>query len=135
MTSGQAAYTCIKRRESPQGATHEMTTEKTQHIIRLFIDAAVCTQKSGCDSVELHGAHGYLISQFLSPYKNKRTDQYGGSFAARFRFLKEIVLGTQEAYGKDFPVSVRLTMDELVIGGIPANLYAIFCDTRCAIGD
>lgn len=98
-------------------ATHQMTTEETQQVVRLFIDAAVRTQKAGCDGVELHGAHGYLISQFLSPYTNKRTDQYGGSFEARFRFLKEIVLGIQAACGKAFPISVRLTVDELLDSG------------------
>lgn len=97
-----------------QQETHEMTTAETELIIQKFIDGAVRSQKAGCDGVELHGAHGYLISQFLSPYTNQRSDRFGGSFEKRFQFLKEIVEGIQTACGKDFPISVRLTVDELL---------------------
>lgn len=99
-----------------QQETHMMTTEETKKVIRLFIDAAVRTKKSGCDGVELHGAHGYLISQFLSPYTNQRGDEYGGSLENRFRFLKEIIEGIRAECGADFPLSVRLTVDELLDG-------------------
>lgn len=97
-----------------QQQTHEMTTAEVEQVIQLFIDGAVRTQQSGCDGVELHGAHGYLISQFLSPYTNQRNDRFGGSFEGRFEFLKEIVQGIQKACGTEFPISVRLTVDELL---------------------
>lgn len=97
-----------------QQVTHEMTTAETELIIKKFIEGAVRSQKAGCDGVELHGAHGYLITQFLSPYTNQRNDRFGGSFERRFQFLKEIVEGIQKACGKDFPISVRLTVDELL---------------------
>lgn len=64
--------------------------------------------------MELHAAHGYLLNQFLSPYTNQRTDRYGGSFRKRFQLLREIVTGIQEACGRDYPISVRLTVDELL---------------------
>ena len=71
-------------------------------------------KKAGVDIVELHGAHGYLIQQFLSPYTNHRKDEYGGSFENRMRFLEEIVTGIKERCGKDYPLMVRLTVDEMM---------------------
>lgn len=97
-----------------QQKTHEMTTIETELVIQKFINGAIRSQKAGCDGVELHGAHGYLISQFLSPYTNQRTDRFGGNFEKRFQFLKEIVEGIQTACGRDFAISVCLTVDELL---------------------
>ena len=74
-------------------------------------------KRAGIDGVELHGAHGYLINQFLSPNTNLRTDEYGGNFENRMRFLKEIVLGIKKNCGEDFPVTVRLSVDEFEEGG------------------
>jgi NADPH-dependent 2,4-dienoyl-CoA reductase/sulfur reductase-like enzyme len=73
---------------------------------------------AGMDGVELHGAHGYLINQFMSPKTNKRSDEYGGSFEARMRFAKEIVEGIRKQCGRDYPVIIRLSVDEFVDGGI-----------------
>ena len=97
-----------------QQETHEMTTTEVELVIQKFIQAAVRAQKAGCDGIELHGAHGYLISQFLSPYTNQRTDRFGGSFENRLQFVKEIILGIQEACGKEYPIGIRLTVDELL---------------------
>ena len=84
-----------------------------KRIICQFIEGAVRVKKAGCDGVELHAAHGYLIQQFLSPNTNKRTDQYGGSLENRMRFLLEIIDGIRSNCGKDFPIVVRLTVDEM----------------------
>lgn len=94
--------------------THEMTTEETEQIIRKFIDGAVRAEKAGLDGVELHGAHGYLISQFLSPYTNQRTDRFGGSFEKRLQFVKEIIEGIQKECSSEFTIGIRLTVDELL---------------------
>lgn len=80
-------------------------------LIKQFVAAAARCKAAGVDGVELHGTHGYLIQQFLSPNTNKRTDEYGGSFENRLRFLKEIVEGIRAECG-DYPVIVRLTVDE-----------------------
>lgn len=80
-------------------------------LVRQFIDGAVRCKKAGVDGVELHGTHGYLIQQFLSPNTNHRTDEYGGSFENRLRFLREIVEGIRAELG-DYPIIVRLTIDE-----------------------
>jgi len=70
------------------------------------------------DGVELHGAHGYLIEQFMSPKTNQRTDAYGGGFESRMRFAKEIVEGIKTQCGRDYPVIMRLSIDEFVAGGL-----------------
>lgn len=80
-------------------------------LVRQFIDGAVRCKKAGVDGVELHGTHGYLIQQFLSPVTNHRTDEYGGSFENRLRFLREIIEGIRKECG-DYPIIVRLTVDE-----------------------
>ena len=70
-------------------------------------------KKAGVDAVELHGTHGYLIQQFLSPNTNLRTDEYGGSFENRMRFLAEIIQGIRLYCGRDYPLIVRLSADEM----------------------
>ena len=94
--------------------TRALETGEVKALVQDFINAAVRAQKSGFDGVELHGAHGYLIGQFFSPYTNKRTDEYGGSFENRMRFAIEIIEGIHKACGKDFPVSVRISAEEFL---------------------
>lgn len=94
------------------GHVRALTHKEIKQLEQQFIDGAVRVQKAGCDGVELHAAHGYLLQQFLSPATNRRTDEYGGSFENRLRFLLNILRGIKNACGKDFPVIVRLTADE-----------------------
>lgn len=84
-----------------------------KELVKKFIDAALRAQKAGFDGVEVHGAHGYLIAQFLSKYYNKRTDEYGGSFENRIRFLDEIIKGIRKATGPNFGMTVRFSGDEM----------------------
>jgi 2,4-dienoyl-CoA reductase-like NADH-dependent reductase (Old Yellow Enzyme family)/thioredoxin reductase len=97
------------------GATrmHAMSKREIHSLIRDFIEAAVRCQKAGVDCVELHAGHGYIIQQFLSPHTNRRTDEYGGSFENRMRFLTEIIEGIRARCGRDYPLTVRLTVDEM----------------------
>lgn len=94
--------------------TIAMTTGEIEDMVEKFIQAAVRVKAAGIDGVEVHGAHGYLINQFLSPYTNLREDRYGGSFENRVRFLEEIVLGIRQRCGKDYPLIVRLSVDEFL---------------------
>lgn len=94
--------------------TRALTTEEVKALIQQFIDGAVRVKKAGCDGVELHAAHGYLIQQFLSPYTNKREDEYGGSFENRLRILTEMIAGIRKNCGEDFPIGVRLSVDEFL---------------------
>ena len=97
-----------------QQETHEMTTKEAESVIQKFVAGAVRAKKAGVDGIELHGAHGYLISQFLSPYTNQRTDRFGGSFENRLQFVKEIIEGIRRECGADFTLGIRLTVDELL---------------------
>ena len=78
---------------SAHGATriHAMSRREVKKLIADFVAAAERCKKAGVDAVELHGGHGYMIQQFLSPYTNRRTDEYGGSFENRMRFISEII--------------------------------------------
>ena len=94
--------------------TRELKTEEVKELINQFIDGAVRVQKAGCDGVELHAAHGYLLQQFLSPYTNKREDEYGGSFENRLRMIQEIIVGIRKVCGPSFPIGVRLSVEEFL---------------------
>lgn len=90
-----------------------LTKTGIKKLVRQFVEGAVRVQKAGCDGVELHAAHGYLIQQFLSPNTNKRNDEYGGSLENRMRFMMEIIDGIRKECGNDFPIVVRLSADEM----------------------
>lgn len=94
------------------GINRELRKGEIKGLIKDFVNAAVRVKKAGCDGVQLHASHGYLLQQFLSPNTNRRTDEYGGNFDNRMRFLLEIIEGIKEKCGKDFPIIVRLTVDE-----------------------
>lgn len=94
--------------------TRAMTTQEVKDMVQHFIDGAVRVKKAGVDGVELHAAHGYLLQQFLSPYTNNRTDEYGGSFENRLRMITEIINGIREACGADFVLGVRLSVEEFL---------------------
>lgn len=94
------------------GRVRALTHKEIKEIEQQFIDAAFRVYTAGVDGVELHGAHGYLIQQFLSPYTNRRTDEYGGSLQNRMRFLLNIIKGIKDRCGQDFPLIVRLSVDE-----------------------
>ena len=93
------------------GRVRALRKGEIKELEQQFIDAAVRVFKAGCDGVELHSAHGYLLQQFLSPVTNQRTDEYGGPLENRTRFICNIIKGIKEACGKDFPIIVRLSAD------------------------
>jgi 2,4-dienoyl-CoA reductase-like NADH-dependent reductase (Old Yellow Enzyme family)/thioredoxin reductase len=92
--------------------THAMSKAEIDDIVAKFGAAAKRCKEAGIDAVEVHAAHGYLINQFISPYTNKRTDEYGGSLENRLRFLAEIMASIQAACGPEYPVIVRFSVDE-----------------------
>ena len=89
-------------------------------LVRAFGNAARRAKAAGLDFVEIHAAHGYLITQFLSPFSNRRPDAYGGTTENRRRFLAEIIETVREEVGTDFPVTVRISADEMVPDGMQA---------------
>lgn len=96
----------------------EATTDDIAWVVDQFAEAAHRVQKAGLDGVEIHAAHGYLISTFLSPRYNKRTDEYGGSLENRARLLVEVIGAIKAKCGADFPVIARLDGVEYAEGGI-----------------
>ncbi|TDT63257.1 FAD-dependent oxidoreductase [Fonticella tunisiensis] len=95
----------------------ELTIPEIKKIVSEFGDAALRAKKCGFDGVEVHGAHGYLIAQFMSTYSNKRCDEYGGPIENRMRFPLEIIADIRKKCGKDFTVIFRISGDEYVPGG------------------
>jgi len=90
-------------------------------IVRAFADATKRSEAAGCRVVELHGAHGYLMHEFLSPISNKRTDRYGGSFGNRARFMLEVVDAVRAAWPEKYPLLVRISATDWVDGGWDAD--------------
>lgn len=95
----------------------EMTKEDIKTVIKAFRDATNRCLKVGYDVIEIHGAHGYIINEFLSPVTNKRTDEYGGSAENRARFLKEVLHAVREVWPQEKPLILRVTAEDYVEGG------------------
>lgn len=100
------------------GTPRALREDEILDIIQRFAEAARICEKAGFEGVQLHGAHGYLISQFLSPLTNKRQDQWGGSIENRMRFLLEIYKAVREKTSENFIVSVKLNSADFQRGGI-----------------
>jgi 2,4-dienoyl-CoA reductase-like NADH-dependent reductase (Old Yellow Enzyme family)/thioredoxin reductase len=96
----------------------EMDEDMIEEAIEAFANAAFFCKRAKFDMVQVHGAHGWLITQFLSPYFNKRTDRWGGSLENRARFPMEIVNRIRKKCGRDFLIEFRISGDELVEGGM-----------------
>jgi len=96
----------------------ELTDEEIEDLVKKFVKAAVRAKMAGIDGVELHGAHGYLIGQFMSPHINKRTDKWGGNTERRMRFPLEIIKGIRQSLGPNFPICFRFNADDFVEDGI-----------------
>ncbi len=97
---------------------YELCVEEIHDLVNKFGDCAYRAKLAGFDGVELHGAHGYLINQFMSPFSNKRNDEYGGNLYNRLRFALEIVRDVREKCGTDFIISFRMSSQEYVPGGL-----------------
>ena len=94
-----------------------LSKERIKEIQRAYVTTALNAKMAGADGVVLHGAHGYLIAEFMSPLYNHRTDEYGGSFENRMRFVTELMAMMREALGQRYPIWVRFSVDEFVTGG------------------
>ena len=104
--------------ERDPGVPHEMSLADIRMIVDGFGTSAANFKSGGYDGVEIHGAHGYLVSQFLSPESNRRADAYGGSLERRLRILVEIVEEIRARCGGDYPLGVRLSGDDYLPGGL-----------------
>ncbi len=96
----------------------EMTEDDIERVIEDFAQGARRAKESGFDAIQLHGAHGYLINQFLCPYTNRRVDKWGGSVENRVRFLTEIHKRIRELVGNDYPILIKMNAYDKVKGGL-----------------
>ena len=114
-----SAYT----QETPRA----MTPDEIHNVIRCFAEASARAVEAGFDMIELSGSAGYLISQFLSPVTNLRTDEYGGDFAHRARFALEVVAAVRQAVGKGYPLAMRVAGNDFIRGGHGSGDCVAFC--------
>ncbi len=124
MHGGRQSYHDQKVAPSPipapavvKGTPHPLTKDEIIELVDAFAASALRCKKAGFDFVEIHGAHGYLINQFLSPNANQRTDAYGGTFENRARFYLEVLEAIKSRCGKDFTVGARINADDYIEGG------------------
>lgn len=104
---------CPANQEMP----HELTIPEIKELVSKFGDAAKRFYQAGFDGVEIHGGHGYLIAQFMSPYANKRVDEYGGVLYNRLRFAREVIEDIKKKTSPDFPIVFRISSEEYMPGG------------------
>jgi len=102
----------------------EMTEDDIHHVIEAFKQAAIRAAKAGFDVLEIHGAHGYLISEFLSPAANKREDQYGGSQENRYRILRQVIDAIRSVW--DGPLLVRVSAEDYAEDGTTMEDFIVF---------
>lgn len=110
---GPSVIPCI-----PWGTTpRELSKEEIKGIVKAMAEAARRVKESGADAVEVHAAHGYMIGAFFSPFKNRRTDEYGGAIENRARFACECLAQTRQKVGADFPIIFRFNGSDFLEGG------------------
>jgi 2,4-dienoyl-CoA reductase-like NADH-dependent reductase (Old Yellow Enzyme family) len=105
----------------------EMSLQEIAEVVEAFGKAAGRAKKAGFDGVQLHAAHGYLLSQFLSPFFNKRTDNYGGSVENRARILLEAFQAVRNEVGVEYPVFVKINSEDFVEGGLTVDEMLQVC--------
>lgn len=107
--------------------TSAMTIDDIKRTVKAFGDAAQRSVKSGFDAIQIHAAHGYLLSQFLSPYYNKRDDDYGGTLENRARLLVQVYEEVRQRVGTSFPVMVKINSEDFLEGGITKEEIVTVC--------
>jgi len=110
----------------PGSVPREMTLADIRRVVDDFGRAAERCLRAGVDMIHLHGAHGYLLGQFLSPQANRRTDQYGGPLDNRARFALEVLAAVRTVVGDEYPIGYRISASEYVEGGLEAEESALF---------
>jgi 2,4-dienoyl-CoA reductase-like NADH-dependent reductase (Old Yellow Enzyme family) len=100
------------------GVGREMTPGDIEAVTHAFVRAAGRAQQAGLDAVQIHAAHGYLLSQFLSPSFNKRKDEYGGGIENRAKLVLQVLKAVRAAVGSDFPVLIKLNSEDFLAGGL-----------------
>ncbi len=113
---------------------HELTRDEIKMLIAAYVQGTRHLRQAGYDGVEVHSAHGIVVEQFLSPYFNKRTDEYGGDLDGRMRLLVEILTAIREQAGPRMAVGLRLNCDEMVPGGLTQDDAKEVLARLCGLG-
>ncbi len=122
LIEGDAPLAPSEVRDSSTGIIpREMTDEEIARIKTKFVEAVERSRKAGFDAVQLHIAHGFLLSEFISPYTNRRNDRWGGSTENRCRLILEIIEGARKKVGDDFPIFAKLNSTDGIEGGLSAE--------------
>ena len=115
--------------------SHGMTRTEIEATIEAFANAARMAQDAGMDGCSIHGSHGYMVNEFMSPYFNKRADEYGGSLEGRMRFPLELIHAIRTAVGKDFVVGIRANAEEFVEGGYGLDEFLVMAPMLAKSGE
>jgi len=118
---GELVSSCDLEDDLSHKKGRTLSIDEIAEIVELFSEAAYRGKKAGFDGVQFHGAHGYLITQFYSPYLNRRNDEYGGSTENRARFMLEIIKASRQKVGRDFPLCLKMNGSDRLEGGINAE--------------
>ncbi len=116
------------------GVPHELSTREVREIIETYVMCAVHCIEAGMDGVEIHGAQGHLIQQFVSPFSNRRTDEYGGSFDRRLEFPRQILEGVRRRVGSRAVIGYRQGVEEFTEGGLDIEMTVEVAKRLCAEG-
>jgi len=116
--TGQTALAVSLAKDLSNTSVREMTIEDIQELAEAYAEAAERTKVAGFDGIQIHSAHGYLLSQFLSPAFNKRQDEYGGSIYNRSRIHLDIIQAIRRTVGHDYPILVKLNCQDFIENGL-----------------
>ena len=111
-----------------------LTTSEVEELVQKFVTSAKVAKEAGFSGVQIHAAHGYLISQFLSPHDNRRTDKYGGSLENRMRFLVDVYNEMREKVGKEFPIGLKINSSDFSNNGFTEEESIIVIKKMSEIG-
>jgi len=117
-----------------QQPAREMTADEIEMLVDAYAQAARRVKEAGFDGVQLHGAHGYLINQFLSPFVNKRSDGWGGDFNRRTRFLRSVCNAVRDQVGPTYPVMIKFGMQDGIEGGLSTDEGALVISLMADMG-
>lgn len=117
-SSGLDVFGPSEIKKNEKTICREITGDDIKRLVSAFGDAALRAKKAGFDGVQIHSAHGYMLSQFLSPRSNKRTDSYGGCIENRARFLVEVLENIRSKTGRDFPVIAKINSEDFTENGL-----------------
>lgn len=117
-----------------KGTPRALTVEEIHHVQQAFADAALRAKRAGFDGVQLHAAHGYLLSKFLTPYYNRRTDHYGGGIENRAKMLLETYQAVREKVGPAYPVLVKINSEDYMADGMTFRECKYVCKKIAALG-